>query len=185
MAAEWARRGSCRGMEPAIFFPTDEDDHATARAVCARCPVRQSCLDAALRNKERHGIWGGLNTAERDSLGKKAPRRRGPGRGTPRGPVSIAQVVAVSAEFYGVTVGAFLAQRGSPSLVEARNATMAAVRQVTGASFPVIARHFGRRHHDTVMIACRSVLANDRLAKRVKYLAAKARASASAEEVAG
>ena len=33
------------------------------------CTVRQECLDYALRIREQHGIWGGLNEAERRSLG--------------------------------------------------------------------------------------------------------------------
>ena len=31
----------------------------------AVCPVRAECLDYALRNSIRHGIWGGLNEEER------------------------------------------------------------------------------------------------------------------------
>lgn len=40
-----------------------------ARATCAACPVRIKCLDYALANDERWGIWGGLFYSERAALG--------------------------------------------------------------------------------------------------------------------
>jgi WhiB family redox-sensing transcriptional regulator len=39
-----------------------------AKAVCASCPVRAECLDAAIANGERYGVWGGLTDTERESL---------------------------------------------------------------------------------------------------------------------
>lgn len=32
-----------------------------AKAVCALCPVKKPCLEAALRRKETHGIWAGID----------------------------------------------------------------------------------------------------------------------------
>ncbi len=32
------------------------------------CRVREDCLDYALRIREPHGIWGGLNENERKAL---------------------------------------------------------------------------------------------------------------------
>ncbi|WP_129838016.1 WhiB family transcriptional regulator [Streptomyces sp. RFCAC02] len=67
----WQPRGLCHGMDPAdadeLFFPTPRA-HAQiteAKATCGRCPVRQACLDYALDNDLRHGIWGGLTETER------------------------------------------------------------------------------------------------------------------------
>ncbi len=59
-----------------MFFPPphferkDEREarEKAAKAICATCPVRQPCLDYALRIREPHGIWGGLNEAERRQL---------------------------------------------------------------------------------------------------------------------
>ncbi|MEV7182071.1 WhiB family transcriptional regulator, partial [Kitasatospora sp. NPDC093679] len=70
-----------------LFFPdhdTDPDGAAfaelRAKHICATCPVRAACLDAAIARRERHGIFGGLTTAERDrlaaTLAKRAQRRR-------------------------------------------------------------------------------------------------------------
>lgn len=39
-----------------------------AKAVCASCQVREECLDHALAQGERYGIWGGLTDIERRHL---------------------------------------------------------------------------------------------------------------------
>ncbi len=67
MIATWRKRAACRGIDVEIFYPaTDEDDDAEpAKAVCAECPVRQACLEHALANREREGIWGGTTERER------------------------------------------------------------------------------------------------------------------------
>jgi WhiB family redox-sensing transcriptional regulator len=41
---------------------------ARAKAICRECPVRRECLEHALSVGETHGIWGGLNEAERRGL---------------------------------------------------------------------------------------------------------------------
>lgn len=41
---------------------------AEAKQICARCEVRSDCLEYALRVRENHGIWGGLNEMERRVL---------------------------------------------------------------------------------------------------------------------
>ena len=72
----WQRRASCRGPEAALFFapttpeprPDREAREARAKAICAECPVQVECLDYALRIRESHGIWGGLNETERRLL---------------------------------------------------------------------------------------------------------------------
>lgn len=69
----WQVRAACRGPQAAIFFPPshferkDEKERRENRAkqICSTCPVRKSCLEYALGIKEPHGIWGGLNEAER------------------------------------------------------------------------------------------------------------------------
>jgi WhiB family redox-sensing transcriptional regulator len=38
---------------------------ARAKSICAECRVRLDCLDYAIRIREPHGIWGGLNEVER------------------------------------------------------------------------------------------------------------------------
>jgi len=61
----WRKNASCRGLDPAIFYPASEEDAAEAKAICAGCVVRQACLEFALVNRERDGVWGGATEKER------------------------------------------------------------------------------------------------------------------------
>ena len=51
-----------------LFFPGRGESAGPARQVCARCPVRQPCLDYAISNRITHGIWGGLTERERRAM---------------------------------------------------------------------------------------------------------------------
>jgi WhiB family redox-sensing transcriptional regulator len=72
----WQAKAACRGPQASLFFPPShferKDDkelrEARAKAICATCPVRRSCLDYALRIREPHGVWGGLSEVERRVL---------------------------------------------------------------------------------------------------------------------
>jgi len=73
---QWQVRAACRGPQAVVFFPPshferkDErsEREARAKAICASCSVKEPCLDYAIRIKEPHGIWGGLNEVERKAL---------------------------------------------------------------------------------------------------------------------
>jgi WhiB family redox-sensing transcriptional regulator len=62
---EWRKLGACRGLDAAIFYPEDEDDADEAKAVCEGCSVRVACLEHALMNREKAGVWGGCTERER------------------------------------------------------------------------------------------------------------------------
>lgn len=72
----WQAKAACRGPHTDLFFAPShferKDDRqqreARAKEICASCPVRKPCLEYALRIHEPHGIWGGLNEAERRAL---------------------------------------------------------------------------------------------------------------------
>ena len=72
----WQLKAACRGPQAAVFFPPttferkDEklDREVRAKAICGQCAVLQPCLDYAVKIREPHGIWGGLNEAERRPL---------------------------------------------------------------------------------------------------------------------
>ena len=59
-----------------VFFPPPQFERKVdraererrAKAICADCSVRRECLDYALSIREPHGIWGGLNEAERKMI---------------------------------------------------------------------------------------------------------------------
>jgi WhiB family transcriptional regulator, redox-sensing transcriptional regulator len=72
-------RAACRGPQAVAFFPPaqfERKDERVARetrakAICAQCPVRRPCLEYAIRIREPHGIWGGLNELERRAIMEK------------------------------------------------------------------------------------------------------------------
>ena len=67
MSATWRKRAACRGLDAEVFYPISEEeiDAAEAKAICDECPVRQACLEHALMNREREGVWGGTTERER------------------------------------------------------------------------------------------------------------------------
>ena len=65
MDTEWMARGNCRDEPPSRFFPSDGAGVDAARQVCAGCPVKEECLEYALRNRVDHGVWGGASERER------------------------------------------------------------------------------------------------------------------------
>ncbi len=72
----WQMRASCRGPQSAVFFPPSTFERkdeklgreGRAKEICRTCPARRPCLDYAIAIREPHGIWGGLNEAERKQL---------------------------------------------------------------------------------------------------------------------
>jgi WhiB family transcriptional regulator, redox-sensing transcriptional regulator len=64
----WRNRAACRGTDLAVFFPGRGESAEPARQICARCPVRQPCLEFALSHGIVHGIWGGLTDRDRRAL---------------------------------------------------------------------------------------------------------------------
>jgi WhiB family transcriptional regulator, redox-sensing transcriptional regulator len=67
-AARWRQQAACRGTDLDVFYPERGQTARPARQVCARCPVREPCLEYALSNRIASGIWGGLTERERRPL---------------------------------------------------------------------------------------------------------------------
>jgi WhiB family redox-sensing transcriptional regulator len=65
MNQQWRSKAACQGLDPEIFYPLDEEDTEEAKAVCATCTVRESCLEHALGYREKEGVWGGASERER------------------------------------------------------------------------------------------------------------------------
>jgi WhiB family redox-sensing transcriptional regulator len=65
LTASWRKRAACGGIDPEVFYPPTDEDAEEAKAICAICPVRQACLEHALANREREGVWGGATERER------------------------------------------------------------------------------------------------------------------------
>ena len=61
----WQDNANCLGVDPDLFFPERGASTREAKEVCRGCVVREDCLEYALANGEKFGIWGGLSERER------------------------------------------------------------------------------------------------------------------------
>ena len=69
---DWQERALCAQTDPEAFFPEKGGSTREAKRVCMSCEVRGECLEYALANDERFGIWGGLSERERRRVKKRA-----------------------------------------------------------------------------------------------------------------
>jgi hypothetical protein len=60
----WTQAAVCASVDPELWFPEKGNSAARAKKICATCPVREPCLQYALDNDDRFGVFGG--TTERD-----------------------------------------------------------------------------------------------------------------------
>ena len=72
---DWHRLAACHGLT-GLFFPERGEPTREAKQVCAGCPVRTECSDAAHNAYEKHGIWGGLSERERRAERRHRTRTR-------------------------------------------------------------------------------------------------------------
>jgi WhiB family transcriptional regulator, redox-sensing transcriptional regulator len=80
---DWRGAASCKDVDPDLFFPVGVTgpaiEHiASAKAVCAGCPVKEPCLEFALVTNQEYGIWGGASEEERRAMrrARRAAARR-------------------------------------------------------------------------------------------------------------
>lgn len=59
-----------------LFFSEDQVELARAKAICARCGLRERCLDGAVERREPYGVWGGKLVLD----GVPVEMKRGRGR---------------------------------------------------------------------------------------------------------
>lgn len=64
-ALAWQADALCAQTDPEAFFPEKGGSTRDAKRICTSCDVRGECLEYALNNDERFGIWGGLSERER------------------------------------------------------------------------------------------------------------------------
>jgi len=67
----WQERALCAQTDPEAFFPEKGGSTREAKKVCVSCEVRAECLEYALENDERFGIWGGLSERDRRKLKRR------------------------------------------------------------------------------------------------------------------
>ncbi len=68
----WQNDALCAQTDPEAFFPEKGGSTREAKHICSTCSVRDECLEYALLNDERFGIWGGLSERERRRLKRSA-----------------------------------------------------------------------------------------------------------------
>lgn len=78
--SSWWDFAACRSADPELFFPITNTGAGRpkvtrAKAVCARCPIRQQCLDYAIDSHQSHGVWGGTSEEERRLIAARRRRR--------------------------------------------------------------------------------------------------------------
>src|SRR3954470_20316700 len=75
----WQDQANCLGVDPDLFFPERGASTREAKEVCRGCVVRVECLEYALQNGEKFGIWGGMSERERRRIrrARALARRRG------------------------------------------------------------------------------------------------------------
>ncbi len=71
-ALAWQADALCAQTDPEAFFPEKGGSTRDAKKICTSCEVKAECLEYALQNDERFGIWGGLSERERRKLRRRA-----------------------------------------------------------------------------------------------------------------
>lgn len=75
----WQDHANCLGVDPDLFFPERGASTREAKEVCRGCVVRIDCLEYALANGEKFGIWGGMSERERRRVRRARALSRQPG----------------------------------------------------------------------------------------------------------
>ncbi|MGW2013328.1 WhiB family transcriptional regulator [Streptomyces sp. NPDC001927] len=72
----WQENALCAQAGPEFFFPAPGSSTREAKQLCGACEGREACLQYALENDERFGVWGGLSEKERGRLKSTGGARR-------------------------------------------------------------------------------------------------------------
>lgn len=71
-----ADRLPCRRDDPDLWFAESPAVLERAKQLCAQCPIRSGCLDAALDRAEPWGVWGGEIFEQGVVIARKRSRGR-------------------------------------------------------------------------------------------------------------
>jgi WhiB family redox-sensing transcriptional regulator len=66
----WKADGNCRTYPAEVFYPEDGAGVARAKKICSSCPVETICLEFAIANGEKNGVWGNTSVRERRHIFK-------------------------------------------------------------------------------------------------------------------
>lgn len=68
---DWRDKAECASIGGDLCFSDHWQDQVKAKDVCARCTVKESCLDEAVANDEHWGVWGQTSRNDRMRLRKQ------------------------------------------------------------------------------------------------------------------
>lgn len=68
---DWYADAVCASVGSDYWFPDKGGTTRAAKKICSDCPVAGLCLEWALDNGERWGVWGGKSDKERRKLGAR------------------------------------------------------------------------------------------------------------------
>ncbi|MEZ5342717.1 MAG: WhiB family transcriptional regulator [Acidimicrobiales bacterium] len=91
----WQASSNCLGVDPDLFFPERGASTREAKEVCRGCVVRIDCLEFALSNGEKFGIWGGMSERERRRIRRQRALARQEATGIATTPAVSASSVSV------------------------------------------------------------------------------------------
>ncbi len=97
-----ARCADGNGTLTPLFFSDHVLDIARAKAICARCALREQCLAEAIDREEPWGVWGGELLSMGRIVANKRPGGRPPKR--PRPPVIVNELGIVDTDTGDVDV---------------------------------------------------------------------------------
>lgn len=74
----WMEQAACIGYDPAWWFVGDDQAELRQKAlkICRACPVREACLEYALRSNAAYGIWGATSQDARIKLRAKMRKEK-------------------------------------------------------------------------------------------------------------
>ncbi len=67
-ARNWCLRAKCINLDTSEFYPGRGESTVVIKTICRGCSVVKPCLEFAMRNKERFGIWGATSERERRKM---------------------------------------------------------------------------------------------------------------------
>jgi WhiB family redox-sensing transcriptional regulator len=91
-----ARCADGNGTLTPLFFSDHVLDIARAKAICAKCALREQCLSEAIDREEPWGVWGGELLSGGRIVANKRPGGRPPKR--PRPPVIVNELGVVEVD---------------------------------------------------------------------------------------
>lgn len=70
----WRDQAACIGSDDLFYSAADEPKgerrrkEEKAKAICATCPILDTCRQFAMDSEELYGVWGGLTESDRHKL---------------------------------------------------------------------------------------------------------------------